>query len=86
MARARVGVQIYLAEVTAADSPSSLHDGSGSSGAGEVTVLARLLAAGISEDRARAWITGGGTRVDGHTVTEPTYPAEPPARVTMHPA
>ncbi|MEJ2886128.1 hypothetical protein [Actinomycetospora aeridis] len=49
-----------------------------------LTVLDRLLAAGISEDRARAWLTTG-VLVDGVTVTDPEAPAAPPARVVLPP-
>lgn len=49
------------------------------------TVLDRLLAAGLSEDRARNWIAGGGTRVDGQPVTDPAHPAAFPAKVTLFP-
>lgn len=86
LARVTVGVDAYLPTVTAVDGSSSLADCADPSGATRVTVLDRLLAAGISEDRARSWITGGGTRVDDHPVTDPAYPAAPPARVTMHSA
>ena len=84
LAQACVRAQIYLAGVTARDTPSPLD--AASLRAQEATVLDRLIAAGISESRARAWIAGGGTRVDGHPVTDPAYPAESPARITMHSA
>ena len=87
LARVTVGVGAYLPTVTAVDGSSSLgSSGSDVSRATRVTVLDRLVAAGISEDRARSWIAGGGTRVDGEPVTDATYPAAPPARVTMHSA
>lgn len=50
------------------------------------TVLDRLRAAGIAEDRARRWVTSGGARLDGEVVTDPAHPAPPPARVVLHPA
>ncbi|MEJ2865961.1 RNA-binding S4 domain-containing protein [Actinomycetospora flava] len=49
------------------------------------TVLDRLLAAGLSEDRARSWIANGGARVNGEPVSDPGDPAAPPARITLHP-
>jgi hypothetical protein len=50
------------------------------------TVLRRLVRAGISEERARTWIASGGARVGGELVTDPDFPAPPPARVVLHPA
>jgi hypothetical protein len=50
------------------------------------TVLDRLIAAGVSEDRAREWITSGGARVDGEVVTAVDSPAPPPLRVVLYPA
>jgi hypothetical protein len=47
------------------------------------TVLDRLLAAGISEDRALAHLAAGTVRVDGETVTDPTSPAPPPCRIVL---
>jgi hypothetical protein len=49
-------------------------------------VLARLVGAGIAEDRARTWITNGGARVDGEPVTDPDMAAPLPARVVLFPA
>lgn len=48
------------------------------------TVLDRLVAAGISEDRARHWVTSGGVRVNGEPVTDPGTLAPVPARITLH--
>ena len=50
------------------------------------SVLARLVAAGLSEERARAWITNGGARVDGEPVTDPSTLAAPPSRVVLYPS
>ena len=50
------------------------------------SVLHRLVRAGISEERARTWITSGGARVGGELVTDPDFPAPPPARAVLHPA
>ncbi|MEJ2862168.1 hypothetical protein [Actinomycetospora flava] len=51
-----------------------------------ITVLARLVQAGLSEERARTWITNGGARVDGEPVTDPDAPAAPPSRVVLYPS
>jgi hypothetical protein len=47
------------------------------------TVLDRLLAAGISEDRAPAHLAAGTVRVDGQTVTDPQTPAPRPCRIVL---
>ena len=47
------------------------------------TVLDRLIAAGIYEDRARAWVDAGGVRVDGEPVSSYDAPAPYPARVVL---
>ena len=49
------------------------------------TVLDRLVGAGISEERARAWITSGGARVNGEVVDDPSSAAPPPSSVVLHP-
>ena len=46
-------------------------------------MLARLLAAVISEDRARAQLAEGVVLVDGEPVTDPDQPAPPPARIVI---
>jgi hypothetical protein len=48
-----------------------------------VTVLDRLLAAGIDEARAAEHLRSGRVEVDGHLVSDPQYPAPPPARVVL---
>lgn len=48
-----------------------------------LTVLERLIQAGIEEERARTWITSGGARVDGEPVTDVEFPAPPPHRVVL---
>jgi hypothetical protein len=48
------------------------------------TVLDRLMAAGISGERATHWVTSGGVRVNGEPVIDPTTPAPMPARITLH--
>lgn len=48
------------------------------------SVLDRLVAAGISEDRATHWVTSGGVRVNGEPVTDPGTPAPVPAKITLH--
>jgi hypothetical protein len=47
------------------------------------TVLDRLLAAGISEDRALAPLAAGTVRVDGQTVTDPATPAPRSCRIVL---
>ena len=49
-----------------------------------MTVLGRLVRAGLNEERAREWIIGGGARVNGETVTDPASVANPPARVVLY--
>lgn len=44
------------------------------------TILERMLAAGISEDRARAHLEAGRVRLDGDVVTDPNTPAPPGTR------
>jgi hypothetical protein len=53
---------------------------------GSPTVLDRLVRAGVSEERAREWITAGGARVNGEIVVDPTFSAPPPHRVVLFPA
>lgn len=52
----------------------------------EPTVLERLIRAGISRDRACAFLGAGAVRVDGTQVTDPETPAAPPARIVLLPA
>lgn len=47
------------------------------------TVLDRLLAAGITRDRALSHLADGWVRVDDVVVTDPDQPAEPPADVEI---
>lgn len=47
------------------------------------TVLARMLAAGISKDRARQHLAAGRVLVDGEPVTAPDHLAAPPARIVI---
>jgi hypothetical protein len=47
------------------------------------TVLDRLLAAGMSEDRARQHLEAGVVLVDGEPASGPDQPAPPPARVMI---
>ncbi|MFC5142023.1 hypothetical protein ACFPK1_27580 [Actinomycetospora rhizophila] len=51
-----------------------------------LTLLERLVRAGIEEERARTWIHSGGARVDGEPVIDVDCPAEPPRRVVLYPA
>ena len=47
------------------------------------TVLDRLVAAGIADDRARAHLAAGLVRVDGEVADGPDHPAPPPSRVVI---
>ena len=47
------------------------------------TVLDRLIAAGIADDRARAHLAAGLVRVDGEVADEGRPPAPPPSRVVI---
>lgn len=47
------------------------------------TVLQRMTAAGVSEERAREHITRGAVRLDGESVTDPDTSAPWPARVVV---
>ena len=47
------------------------------------TVLDRLLAAGIADDRARAHLAAGLVRVDREVADGPDHPAPPPSRVVI---
>jgi hypothetical protein len=47
------------------------------------TVLDRLLAAGIADDRARAHLAAGLVRVEGEVADGPDHPAPPPSRVVI---
>lgn len=51
-----------------------------------LTVLGRMLRAGICHDRSQAYLIAGAVRVDGVQVTDPDTPAAPPARITLLPA
>lgn len=50
------------------------------------TVRARLLAAGLSEQRIDEWLAKepGSLRVDGEPCTDGDQVAPPPARITLH--
>lgn len=71
----------YGREVTDPDTAPSSETGVAT---GPVTLLDRLLAAGLSAERARTWVSAGGVRVDGQLVTDCAHPAPPPARITLH--
>lgn len=51
---------------------------------GAPTVAQRLQAAGIALDRVREHLTAGRVRVDGVVVTDPDFPAPPPARIVLN--
>ena len=48
-----------------------------------LTVLDRLVASGISDDRAHAHLAAGLVRVDGQVADGPDHPAPPPSRVVL---
>jgi hypothetical protein len=50
------------------------------------TVLDRILAAGISADRALSTLAAGVVRLDGAVVTDPEAPAPWPTRIVYLPA
>jgi hypothetical protein len=50
---------------------------------GDVRVVDRLLAAGLSIQRIEQYLAAGRVRVDGELVTDPYAPAPPPARVVL---
>ncbi|OLT12917.1 hypothetical protein BJF78_23195 [Pseudonocardia sp. CNS-139] len=47
------------------------------------TVLERLLAAGLAQDRAHAHLHAARVQIDGDLVTDPAHPAPPPARIVI---
>lgn len=47
------------------------------------TVLDRLVAAGLSADRAQEHLAAGLVRVDGEVAGGPDHPAPPPTRVVI---
>jgi len=47
------------------------------------TVLDRLTAAGIADDRAHAHLAARLVRVDGQVADGPGHPAPPPSRVVI---
>jgi hypothetical protein len=50
---------------------------------GGITVLDRLLSAGINEARAQRYLAAGAVRLDGHEVSDPATPAAPPSRIVI---
>lgn len=51
-----------------------------------VTVLDRMISAGIDEARARSFVMSGAVIVDGERVSDPATLAAPPARIVILPA
>lgn len=49
----------------------------------DVTVLERLMAAGISEDRAHEELAAGMVHVEGVQVLDPAAPADKPAVIVL---
>ena len=47
------------------------------------TVIDRLVAAGLLQERIEQHLTAGRVRVDGELVTDLDRPAPPPARVVL---
>ena len=50
---------------------------------GDTTVLDRMLAAGLSLERAEVHLRAGRVSVDGELVTDPSHPAPKPVRVVL---
>jgi hypothetical protein len=50
-----------------------------------ITVLTRMINAGIDAERAGRYLSAGAVRVDGERVTDPSTPAEPPSRIVLPP-
>ena len=48
-----------------------------------ITVVDRLLAAGLSLERAEDHLRSGRVELDGELVTDPDRPAPPPARLVL---
>jgi hypothetical protein len=48
-----------------------------------ITVVDRLLAAGLSPERAEEHLRAGRVEVNGELVTDPYRPAPPPARLVL---
>jgi hypothetical protein len=48
-----------------------------------ITVVDRLLAAGLSLERAEEHLRAGRVEVNGELVTDPYRPAPPPARLVL---
>jgi hypothetical protein len=51
-----------------------------------VTVLDRMVSAGIDEVRARSFVISGAVIVDGERVSDPTMLAAPPSRIVILPS
>lgn len=51
-----------------------------------VTIVDRMRAAGISEERIEMHLQRGGVQVDGVVVTDPAHPAAPPAKWVLMPS
>lgn len=51
-----------------------------------VTVLDRMVSAGIDEARARSFVISGAVIVDGERVSDLATSAAPPARIVILPA
>jgi hypothetical protein len=51
-----------------------------------VTLLGRMVAAGISEERCQAAIAAGAVRVDGEQVTDPAHLPEASSRIVLMPS
>lgn len=51
-----------------------------------MSVIDRMVRAGLDDRRAREWLRSGAVVLDGVRVTDPNSPAAPPARVVLLPA
>lgn len=49
----------------------------------DTTVIDRMLAAGLSLERAEGHLRAGRVSVDGELVTDPSHPAPKPVRVVL---
>jgi 16S rRNA U516 pseudouridylate synthase RsuA-like enzyme len=50
-----------------------------------VTVIERMVRAGIAEERAQRYLRAGAVMVDGERVTDGEMVADPPSRIVLQP-
>ncbi|MGH3921188.1 MAG: S4 domain-containing protein [Pseudonocardiaceae bacterium] len=51
-----------------------------------VSVIDRMVRAGIGGERAREWLRAGAVTLDGERVSDPNTPAAAPSRIVLLPA